>query len=201
MNKNKKFAIVSFIMFLIFLILYLTNNINSTDEVIYRFIMNLESDLATKCMKLITILGSIEFIIFIVFILLILSIFKGKVPIIIIYLITGESLINFIIKNIVKRERPNVLRLVFEDTYSFPSGHTMVSIVLYGFLIYLIIKSKLGNKIKIILSIILGLIPILVMISRIYLGVHFFSDVMAGMFLSITYLLLAIDIIEREKKL
>ena len=204
MNRNKIdkiLIIVSFIFFLIFLMLYLTNKVNFIDEKIYNLIMNLESPFTTKLMKLITYLGSVEFIIIFIIFLLILSIFKGKLPAIFVYIIAGESILNYIIKIIVKRERPNILRLVFEDSYSFPSGHTMVSVVLYGFLIYIISKSKLNKKTQIILSVILGIIPILIMLSRIYLGIHYFSDVMAGMFLSISYLLIIIGILERKKVL
>lgn len=198
---NQIITIISFLLFIIFLILYLTNKINIIDEYIYNLIMNLKSDFTTLFMKLFTFLGSVELSIIIIFISLILSIFKGKKSIIFVYIIVGETILNYIIKILVKRPRPNILQLVNETSYSFPSGHTMVSVVLYGFLNYLIIKSTINKKLKICLITILSIIPLLVMISRIYLGVHYFSDVMAGMFLSIAYLLIVIDILERKKVL
>ena len=161
--------------------------------------MYFESTFTTKIMKIFTFFGSVEFVILFIFVLLLLSIFKGKLPIFLVFAIAGESFLNYIIKIIIRRERPNILRLVFEDSYSFPSGHTMASVVIFGLLIILVLKSKLNNKLKIIISILLGIIPILVMVSRIYLGVHYFSDVIAGMFLSLSYLLIIIEIYERKK--
>lgn len=198
---NQIITIISFLLFIIFFILYLTNKINIIDEYIYNLIMNLKSDFMTLFMKIFTFFGSVELTIIIIFISLILSIFKGKKSIIFVYIIVGETILNYIIKILVKRPRPNILQLVNETSYSFPSGHTMVSVVLYGFLNYLIIKSTINKKLKISLITILSIIPLLVMISRIYLGVHYFSDVMAGMFLSIAYLLIVIDILERKKVL
>ena len=77
----------------------------------------------------------------------------------------------------------------------------MAAVVFYGFLIYLIRKSKLDKKYKILVSIILSLLIILIMMSRIYLGAHYFSDVIAGASLATSYLLLLIDMLERRNVL
>ena len=71
---------------------------------------------------------------------------------------------------------------------------TSLALVLCGFLIYFILKSKISKTYKIIFSVILCIIPLLVGISRIYLGAHFFSDVFGGALLS-SMLLSSIDII------
>ena len=75
----------------------------------------------------------------------------------------------------------------------------MISVTLYGFIIYLIYKSKLNNNIKTFLIICLLLLIILIIISRIYLGVHYFSDCIAGVFLALSFLLTSIEIMERKK--
>lgn len=203
--KNKKvrncLIVLSLILFLLVFILYITNGIEYIDSLIYNLVIKYKSNTMTKFMKVITFFGSVELGLIIFFLLLLLSIFKGRIPIIINFLIIGESLLNVGIKNIVRRSRPNILQLVFEDSYSFPSGHTMFSVVLYGFLIYLVSQSKFNKKIKYLCCIFLGLIPILVMVSRIYLGVHYFSDVMGGMFLAIAYLVIVIVVLERKKLL
>ena len=129
----------------------------------------------------------------------ILSFIKGKIFNIINLLIIGETIINRIIKIIVRRERPILINLVEESSFSFPSGHTMVAVTLYGFLIYLINKSKLNKRVKIILNICLILLISLIIISRIYLGVHFFSDCASGIFLALAYLLTIINVLERKK--
>jgi undecaprenyl-diphosphatase len=96
-------------------------------------------------------------------------------------IITLESshlLVTFL-KEVFKRDRPDILRLVTENSYSFPSSHALISICFYGFLIYLTYKLIKGN-IKYVIYSLLILLILLIGISRIYLGVHYASDVIAG---------------------
>ena len=199
--KKRILIISTFILFILFLMLYLFNKVNFLDTFIYDLIISLKSNSFTKFMKFITFLASTKFITSIVILLFILSFFKGKLPLIINWIILGEVFINNIIKVLVRRERPIIINMVTENTFSFPSGHTMAAVVFYGFLIYLIKKSKLDKKYKILVSIILSLLIILIMMSRIYLGAHYFSDVIAGASLATSYLLLLIDILERRNVL
>lgn len=196
--KRKILIISTFILFILFLMLYLFNKVNFLDTFIYDLIISLKSNGFTKFMKFITFLASTKFMSFIVILLFILSLFKGKLPLIINWIVLGEVFINNIIKVLVRRDRPIIINMVTENTFSFPSGHTMVAVVFYGFLIYLIKNSKFDKKYKILVSIILSLLIILIMMSRIYLGVHYFSDVIAGACLATAYLLLIIDILERR---
>lgn len=94
---------------------------------------------------------------------------------------------NEIIKLCFLRERPNILRLVHITGYSFPSGHSMVSFAFYGFIIMEFMDSD--YKYKKIVSILLMILIITIGISRIYLGVHYFSDVIGGFLLAWAYLL------------
>lgn len=80
--------------------------------------------------------------------------------------------------------------------YSFPSGHSMVSMAFYGFLIYLIYNNIKNKYIKWILICSLSILIILIGISRIYLGVHYTSDVLAGFLLSISYLVIYTRIVK-----
>ena len=200
--KRKVSIIIYVLLFCMFLILYLTNNINGFDEYFYNLIINLRSDSMTTFMKFITFFASTKFIIVLLLIFLIgYFIKKKKLFLIIDGIILGEVLLNNIIKLLIGRERPELEHLVTETSYSFPSGHTMVSVVLYGHIMYLINKCKIDNKIKIVLNIFCSLLIILIMMSRIYLGVHFASDVFAGMCLSSAYLIFIIDLLERRKML
>ena len=79
--------------------------------------------------------------------------------------------------------------------YSFPSGHSMISAAFYGFLIYLIYKKVKNKKLKITLIIVLSILIVSIGISRIYLGVHYTSDVLGGFLLSISYLILYTNIV------
>ena len=105
------------------------------------------------------------------------------------------SLTNYTLKQIVQRPRPIEYRIIDESGYSLPSGHSMVSMAFYGYLIYLIYK-QIGNKyIKWSLISLLSLLIISIGISRIYLGVHYVSDVIAGFLVAISYLIIYINII------
>lgn len=162
-------------------------------NLISRFLI---SDTITPIAKVITNMGSAFFLITVSAILLV-TIKNKKIGIsITLNLITIAGL-NLLLKNIVQRPRPTDFRLIDESGYSFPSGHSMVSMAFYGFLIYLAYKYIKNNKLKMLLSIVLGLIPLLIGISRIYLGVHYTSDVIGGFMVSISYLIIYTRIVKK----
>jgi membrane-associated phospholipid phosphatase len=92
----------------------------------------------------------------------------------------GGIILNTSLKNLFHRERPELLRLVEVSGLSYPSGHAMVSFVFFGMMIYLMWMNYQGRFGKIIFSLLFGLLILLIGISRIYLGVHYPSDVVAG---------------------
>ena len=104
-------------------------------------------------------------------------------------------LLNLILKNIVQRPRPNEFRIVDETGYSFPSGHSMISMAFYGFIIYLIYKNAKNKYIKWTAIIFLSILIFTIGVSRIYLGVHYTSDVIAGFLISIAYLIIMTNLI------
>ncbi len=88
--------------------------------------------------------------------------------------------------------------------YSLPSGHSMVSLAFYGLIIYFIYKNIENKHIKWTLIAVLSLLIVFIGISRIYLGVHYTSDVLAGFLLAIPYLIIYIStfnkiVMERDK--
>ena len=98
---------------------------------------------------------------------------------------------NWIIKHAVQRHRPLVHHLVYADGYSFPSGHSVGSAALFGVLIILtilLVKSKFW---KTLLIIIWALFPILIGYTRIFVHVHYPSDVFGGWIEGITFVLLS----------
>ena len=100
----------------------------------------------------------------------------------------NSALMTLIFKHIFVRSRPGHIRLVEQDGYSFPSGHSMISVCVYGYLFYLARKIK-NNVLRYIIRILLILLILSVGISRIYVGVHYPTDVIGG------YLLGLIDVI------
>ena len=108
------------------------------------------------------------------------------------------TIFNQLLKFIMQRPRPIEYRIISEDGYSFPSGHSMVSMAFYGFLIYLIYKYMKNKILKWILITLLGVLIVFIGVSRIYLGVHYISDVIAGFVISIAYLILFVGIINKR---
>ena len=106
---------------------------------------------------------------------------------------------NFVLKQIIQRPRPVGHRLIDEKGYSLPSGHSMVSMAFYGFLIYLIYKNIKNKYVKYISIALLSILIVSIGISRIYLGVHYTSDVISGFLVAISYLIIFEHIINNIK--
>lgn len=182
------------IIFVFFVCEIVTNNIFIYDNAIYNFIINtFESDIMTKVLKLITQLGGVLYFTILSFLVVVLA-KRKKTKLLIPINIGLGTIINLIIKEIIKRPRPSVTRLVNESGYSFPSGHAMTSIAFYGFLIYLIYKRIQNKYLKWALIIVLCILIFLIGFSRIYLGVHYASDVISGFIAGAIYLIIFIKI-------
>ena len=192
--KKKRFYIVLFciIAFLVITIFILKNGVLGIDNKSYEFIKNnLISDNLTPYIKFFTNLGG-ALVLIGISIIIMFVIKNKKISMAILINLISVFLLNQLMKIIFQRERPDRLQwLVNEFGYSFPSGHAMVSMAYYGFLIYLV-YTHINKKYKWILISILSLIIILVGISRIYLGVHYLSDILAGFLVSMAYLIIFI---------
>ena len=200
-KEYKKFIVPSILLllFIIIMVLVLLGYTTSIDNYVYKLVTSNMTDGKNNFFKFITILGSTKYMICMCIVFLIICVLTNKKWLglnIILGLITS-TIFNNVIKIIVCRERPSVLKLVNETTYSFPSGHTMAATMLYGILIYYVYNSKLNKYIKILLITLLSLLILLIMISRIYLGAHYVTDVVAGLFLS-SFLLLVLLIVNKK---
>lgn len=170
---------ISWMLFLGYCIIFALGYFQQLDTYIYQCLASFQTPRITNLMKIITFFGSTLGIILVCLLCMMKSWkigFKISQHVIIV------AVINQIMKIFVARSRPNVLRLVVESSYSFPSAHAMVSFALYGMIAYF-----LWRKMKPI-SIILMIFVFLIGISRIYLGVHFASDIIAGYLFSLAYL-------------
>ena len=155
------------------------------------------SDFATPIAKFITNFGGAIFLGVLVVALFIIiknkkigaSIFSNLVII---------TVLNQLLKRILQRPRPTEFRIVEETGYSFPSGHSMVSMAFYGYLVYLIYKYVKNKYIKWTSITLLSILIFLIGISRIYLGVHYTSDVVGGFLISIAYLIIYINIMDKH---
>lgn len=109
--------------------------------------MNMNKGL-TNAVKAITFLGDAKFIISaLIFPIIMGFILKRKeMGLIILSCLFINNLFNSLIKGIIHRPRPEILQLIKESRFAFPSGHTMAATSLYGILIYIILKSELDKK-------------------------------------------------------
>lgn len=154
------------------------------------------SGFATPIAKFITNFGGAIFLITLTVILFIL-IKNKKIGLSILTNLVVIAGLNQVIKRILQRPRPTEYKIIEETGYSFPSGHSMVSMAFYGYLIYLIYKYVKNKYIKWISIIALSILICFIGISRIYLGVHYTSDVLGGFLLSISYLIIYVSVVNK----
>lgn len=190
--------VIALLIFSLLAITLLNQGQFTFDEHAFKVLKNWESPGLTTFFKTITLLASAPVLIF--FCLLIFIFIKKRTY----FYLVGLNLINTVILNIAlkvlfRRERP-IESIIEESGYSFPSGHSMTSLAFYGFLIYLLYKSSIQKKLKILLITILGIIIMLIGTSRIYLGVHYLSDVLAGFSFTLAYLIIFTKLITNYMK-
>lgn len=198
--KNLKLVIL-FICLIIFLKIaedVFTKEIMIADYVGYNIISNLISDKITSIAKIITNLGG-AFALIAISIASIIFIKNKKIGFSISINLVIVTILNLLLKNILQRERPTEYRLINETGYSFPSGHSMISMAFYGFIIYLIYKNVKNKYIKWISIFLLSLLILFIGISRIYLGVHYTTDVIGGFCISISYLIVYVNVLHKIK--
>ena len=195
-KRYLKFIILSILVFIFAFVVHelFEDKLTSFDESIHSFIISFESTFLTNVFKTITFLSSPIFLI--ILSILLFFIFKNKkFGILSLCNLVFIVLLNQLLKFIFERPRPTNWMLIEESGYSFPSGHAMVSAAFYGILIYLIWQTNIDKKYKKIWTIVLSILILLIGLSRIYLGVHYASDIIAGFTISLSYVIIATTLI------
>ena len=195
-RTNIIIIIVLAIILLLEIVLVKLGVFNTIDNFIYSHASKIINNTNTLIFRGFSVLGTEIFILFFCLICIILNKSRGVA---ISVVVLASTLLNQALKIIVRRPRPNINPLAVENSFSFPSGHTMIMVVIGGILIYLLWQKRGSNTkcntlciTKIISTILICLIATTVMFSRIYLGVHYFSDIIGGitsglLFLFISY--------------
>lgn len=191
LKKNLKWiiALITLILFLAIIRSVYKDSIIEFDNFYYEHVSVLISNRMTFFVKMITNLGSALVLISLAILTLLIPKEKkygilSSINLVVIFLF------NLVLKFLFERPRPFDINLIEEYGYSFPSAHAMVSTAFYGFFIYLIWQTKLNKKQKWLYSIFLSILILLICITRIYLGVHYASDVLGGVLIAISYLVL-----------
>lgn len=187
MKKTLLFGSIGlFLLLTLLVILKLTTPI---DTAFSKWMFQFHNPVLTSFFRFITDFGYVKILLVLLVIILIVFHkyrFSYILPIHVLFVVA----INMILKNIIDRPRPMMIRLIDETGFSFPSGHAMVTMVTYGYLIYVVFHYIKQKWLKYTFIGLLITLILLVGISRIYLGVHYLTDVLAGYSISLFYLMI-----------
>ncbi len=188
LKYDKKLSIISIILTAILLTtlgLYLLKNDKAIllDENIMEYIHGRITEFGQKTMNGITFFGSTVFIAAFTGVLTIYFIIRKHYLNSIYILLSsgGTAILNQFLKSIFTRTRPEIYFTIVEKGYSFPSGHSMVGMAFYSYIFYLL-RKKYPRYDRVFLAINFIIVSF-IGFSRIYLGVHWPSDVIMGLFL------------------
>ncbi|MCD7035640.1 phosphatase PAP2 family protein [Metabacillus sp. GX 13764] len=177
--------------------------VHSFDYHIISFVQGFENTQLTVIMKFLSWIGSA----WVVFVLAILSflLFKKILmhrseAVLFIMVVLGSAVLNQILKLLFHRSRPSLHRIAHASGFSFPSGHSMEAVAFYGILAFILWRHTPVLWGRILLIIFSSAMILGIGVSRIYLGVHFPSDVLGGYLCSTFWLALSIAYYKRAKR-
>lgn len=170
------------------------------DQEAFTFLASRVNDINTDVMQVFTFLGTHTFLIPANLALVAYFLFikrhrwySVKVPVVAL----SSVMLMFLLKLIFQRDRPLTPLLQAAQGYSFPSGHATMSITFYGLIIFLVWRNKISLWVKWTLTIILAALINFIGVSRVYLRVHYASDVLAGFCVGLMWLLLSLWILKK----
>jgi undecaprenyl-diphosphatase len=180
-----------------------TSGLLAFDKAVISFVQGLEAPALTTIMRFFTYVGSTipAIIIALVALYLLYRIQKERSELILFVIVcAGTPILVSLLKNFFQRARPEFHRLVEIGGYSFPSGHSMNALAIYGMITFLFwrhIPTRFGRTILILSS---GIFILMIGTSRVYLGVHYPSDVLGGYLASGFWLSSVIWVYQRYKE-
>ena len=171
------------------------------DLTMQQVFINMRTDLLTPFMKVVTHSTDTKTIVILCAALVLIPMTRKTMGL----PLTAAALINMgtykAMKHIFLRARPDVVyHIVEQGGYSFPSGHSAASMLVYGLLFYLVGKYCKNQKLKVLLQTVCGILVLTVGPSRLYVGVHWATDVLAGWCVGAAVLMAAVYLIERFGK-
>lgn len=196
MKKNIKWIVCIFSLITFILLAYLvkTNENIIIDKYFYELIMPIINNNLTSIVKVITFLGS-AFTVILITIICLIVIKNKKIGLFMALDLIIITCFQYLLKYTFLRNRPVDINLIEETGYSFPSGHSLTAMAFYGFIIYIVNKYNLKHK-KI-YTLLLSILIIMIGFSRIYLGVHYPTDVFGGLTFSLFYLIIFINVTKK----
>lgn len=169
------------------------------DKDLFAWVIEQRRIILDKIFVCITYMGNWQTVTIIGIALLLVPLTCKKIGIPFVIATVLSSAIYKLLKDVFQRMRPpEELHLVQEHDFSFPSGHSMNCMVCYGILIYLIRKYCPNRVIANILTVVLSILIICIGSSRVYVGVHYPTDVIGGWAAGMAFLMIAIRILEKS---
>lgn len=172
--------ILLIIFFCLQTMLVLSNSITAFESNIYEMIIKLMSPTITNAMTMVSDIGSVTAVTVIIIIMVLLPRTRRTLGFPVLAAVSASVLLNHLLKSIIARPRPDIMWLVDETGYGFPSGHSMNNAALYMVLALIVWRQVKCVRARILITIFLAAMPFFIGISRIYLGVHNVADVLAG---------------------
>ncbi|WP_235560952.1 phosphatase PAP2 family protein [Bacillus sp. FJAT-28004] len=166
------------------------------DQIIISKIQGTESANLTAIMKFFSMIGSglVVSILAVIMLVVLAKLQYRRELLFYVGILLGSTILNTVLKLIFQRARPTIHRIVEVNGYSFPSGHSMGAFTFYGIIVFLLWK-HIPNAHSRMVMIAIGSVMILAIgISRIYLGVHYPSDIVGGYLASGTWLAISIGL-------
>ena len=192
-------------MYAFFTVLVVTNHASAIDDPIRFAFYGLRDTAAGPLFAPITTIfdfwGSPTMVIIICIILLLIPVTRIHYGIPASAVALGATLFNKTVKHIIERPRPDdIVHLVEEGGFSYSSGHSIVSMCMYAVLIYQVRLHVENKTLANVLTVILAIPMVLTGPSRIYAGVHYPTDVLAGWSMGLVIFVIAVLIMEKLRK-
>ena len=197
-KKEYYFIAILLIMFILLTFFVVGGKLDMIDKLVFNNVIKLENSAITKTLYVITSMASTIGILVLTILTAIIFIRKKRFSdfkYVIANVSVGVILMQ-VLKHIIKRIRPS-WKWIKQGGFSYPSGHTISAMLLYGTLILLISKRYHGKYKKQLIALATIMI-ILTGLSRIYFGVHYLTDVIASIILGTIILIISSMIMNKE---
>lgn len=189
------------------LFLYMANEVfrqgdTGLDDALFRFADSHTSPPVTRMMIFISFFASAEYLMVVPpLVVLVFSFYKGLrwLALKVLLISMSSAVLNQVMKGIFERPRP-AFAMLEQSGLSFPSGHAMIGGAFYGLLIYIVWRTVQDRVLRWVLTVLLTLLILLIGYSRIYLKVHYATDVLAGYAMGFLWLLLSVYFMSRLER-
>lgn len=198
---NKKMLTITFLFlltavcFVVLAVLVSNQGVTNFDSSVSSYVQEFESATLTKTAETLSLIGgtTVNFIFSLLIVVALLFLLKNRMnTALFIVGVGGSVVLNKLLKVLFARERPTFHPLIEETGFSFPSGHAMGSMALYGILIAILWNYLPNRMARILLVLICVFMIASIGLSRVYLGVHYPSDVIAGYLVSFSWICLSV---------